>query len=107
MPGDSGVLVVARVRFTNTSAHETAGAAGTRHSPRPLWGRKIFSKLGRNAPRGRSRERNYINVIASAAKQSILSLRGDMDCFVATLLAMTVTTNILGCLKIESDSSVG
>jgi hypothetical protein len=28
-------------------------------------------------------------VIASAAKQSILSLRGKMDCFVASLLAMT------------------
>jgi hypothetical protein len=24
---------------------------------------------------------NYINVIASGAKQSILSLRGEMDCF--------------------------
>ena len=37
MPGDSGVLVVTRVRSTNTSAHEAAGAAGTRHFPRPLW----------------------------------------------------------------------
>jgi len=36
MPGDSGVLVVTRVRSTNKSAHEAAGAAGTRHSPRPL-----------------------------------------------------------------------
>src|ERR1700687_787583 len=38
MPGDSGVLVVTRVRSTNTSAHEAAGATGTRHSPRPRWG---------------------------------------------------------------------
>jgi hypothetical protein len=52
MPGDSGVLVVARVRSTTTIAHETAGAAGTRHSPRPPRGRKIFAKLGRIAPRG-------------------------------------------------------
>ena len=37
MPGDSGVLVVTRVRSTNTSAHEAAGAAGIRRSPRPLW----------------------------------------------------------------------
>src|SRR3981189_1584737 len=37
MPGDSGVLVVTRVRSTNKSAHEAAGATGTRHSPRPLW----------------------------------------------------------------------
>jgi len=28
-------------------------------------------------------------VIASGAKQSILPLRGEMDCFVASLLAMT------------------
>src|SRR5713101_3475800 len=35
------------------SAHETAGAAGTRHSPRPPWGRKINANLGRIAPRGR------------------------------------------------------
>src|SRR6202521_3215187 len=37
MPGDSGVLVVTRVRSTNKSAHEAAGALGTRRSPRPLW----------------------------------------------------------------------
>ena len=30
-----------------------------------------------------------LHVIASEAKQSILSFRGAMDCFVATLLAMT------------------
>jgi len=35
MPGDSGVLVVTRVRSTTTSAHEAAGATGIRHSPRP------------------------------------------------------------------------
>src|SRR5712664_3685115 len=36
MPGDSGVLVVTRVRSTTIIAHETAGALGIRHSPRPL-----------------------------------------------------------------------
>src|SRR5450755_653627 len=35
------------------SAHEAAGAAGTRHSPRPPWGRKINANLGRIARRGR------------------------------------------------------
>jgi hypothetical protein len=40
MPGDSGVLVVARVRSTTIIAHETAGAAGIRHSPRPYWGER-------------------------------------------------------------------
>src|SRR5450755_4917780 len=37
MPGDSGVLVVTRVRSITTIAHEAAGALGIRHSPRPLW----------------------------------------------------------------------
>src|SRR5712692_11595699 len=37
------------------SAHETAGATGTRHSPRPPWGRKIFPELGRIVSRGRER----------------------------------------------------
>src|SRR5229473_109209 len=36
MPGDSGVLVVTRVLSTTPFAHETAGAAGIRHPPRPL-----------------------------------------------------------------------
>jgi hypothetical protein len=36
-------------------AHETAGATGTRHSPRPPWGREIYQRLGRNASRARSR----------------------------------------------------
>src|SRR5450631_4901669 len=35
------------------SAREAAGAAGTRHSPRPPRGRKIQQRLGRNAPRDR------------------------------------------------------
>src|SRR5712664_2817163 len=37
MPGDSGVLVVTRVRSITIIAHETAGALGIRRSPRPLW----------------------------------------------------------------------
>jgi hypothetical protein len=50
--------------------------------------------------------RNPINVIASAATQSIfLSSRGPMDCFAA--LAMTVLQRIVfGCLKIESALSL-
>jgi hypothetical protein len=88
MPGDAGVLVVTRVRSTNQNAHETAGAAGIRHSPRPHLGGGFKQRLGRFASRGRSRTRNYVNVIASAAKQSILPLRREMDCFAA--LAMTV-----------------
>jgi hypothetical protein len=54
MPGDSGGLVVTRVRSTTTIAHETAGASGIRHSPRPQ-GREIYQRLGRMARRGRER----------------------------------------------------
>jgi hypothetical protein len=68
------------------SAHETAGAAGTRHSPRPPWGREINAQLGRVAPRG---------------TKSRLKL-GHRHCFVASLLAMTVLDNCCRCLKSES-----
>src|SRR5450631_1553700 len=46
MPGDSGVLVVTRVRSTTTIAHETAGALGIRHSPRPLRGERFINGSG-------------------------------------------------------------
>ena len=39
MPGDSGVLVYSCAFYQCKSAHEAAGAAGTRRSPRPLWAR--------------------------------------------------------------------
>ena len=53
MSGDSGVLVVTRVRSTIIIAHETAGALGIRHSPRPLSGGWFLARLGCSAPRGR------------------------------------------------------
>src|SRR5450432_1499519 len=46
MPGVSGVLVVTRVRSTTTIAHETAGALGIRHSPRPLRGERFINGSG-------------------------------------------------------------
>ena len=51
--GDSGVLVVTRVLSTTTSAHEAAGATGTRRSPRPLFqGRDVSGKLPGVSRRG-------------------------------------------------------
>src|SRR5882757_5348256 len=44
--GDSGVLVVTRVRSTTTSAHEAAGAAGIRRSPRPRKGGRFTNASG-------------------------------------------------------------
>jgi hypothetical protein len=67
------------------TAHETSGAASTRSSLRPLIsGRKVAGK-----PRAKhvARSRNYVRVIASAAKQSMSRHNERMDCFAA--LAMT------------------
>jgi hypothetical protein len=55
MPGDSGVLVVTRVRSIATIAHEAAGATGTRHSPRPPWGREINATTRAHRAAGRER----------------------------------------------------
>ena len=78
----------AHVRTLLPIAHETAGAARIRHSLRPLFGEgvRIPANLGRNAPRECER---MFSVIArsEATKQSILSLRREMDCFAS--LAMT------------------
>src|SRR5229473_7014102 len=56
------------------SAHETAGAAGTRHSPRPHWGERFAARLGRVASRG-ANVCLELTVIASsdATRQPIFS----------------------------------
>jgi len=73
-------------------AHETAGAARIRHSLRPLIseGENYLQTSG-------AMRRGIIQlcldhhpVIASEAKQSI-ARQGKMDCFVASLLAMTAS----------------
>jgi hypothetical protein len=52
MPGDAGGPVVATLVCHQLFAHEAAGAAGTRHSPRPLFrGMRFCAQLGRIAPR--------------------------------------------------------
>jgi hypothetical protein len=53
MPGESGWTCGDDARvLTSPFAREAAGAAGTRHSPRPLFGRKIHAQLGRYPRRG-------------------------------------------------------
>src|ERR1700712_1348421 len=68
-------------------ACETAGAARTRSSPRPLHFRRVheMENFGRHAPR--ERERMSHNVIASEAKQSSKPRKERLDCFAT--LAMT------------------
>src|SRR5450631_1795233 len=73
--GRSGVLVVTRVRSTTTIAHETAGASGTRHSPRPSLGREINADLGRTAPRGRDRVFDEFECAAILVERSDDSLQ--------------------------------
>jgi len=53
MPGDSGVLVVARVRSTNTKCTRGRGCSGHPAFPTPFMGREINAQLGRIAPRDR------------------------------------------------------
>jgi antitoxin CptB len=53
--GDSGVLVVTRVRSTATKCTRDRGCSGHPAFPTPSQGRKIQQRLGRFAPRGRER----------------------------------------------------
>jgi hypothetical protein len=53
MPGDSGVLVVARVRSTTTKCTRGRGCNGHPAFPTPSSGRRILQRLGRSARRDR------------------------------------------------------
>src|SRR3979411_2182464 len=112
MPGDSGVLVYSCAFLPMQSAHEPAGAAGTRRSPRPLLGGRFMHNSGASR---RGVVKSYLKFDPSlpaknakrwrkgalATKQSIRSLRGKMDCFAS--LAMTAQRLIVcGCLKLGS-----
>jgi len=92
MPGVSGVTVVTTLVCCFYFAHKAAGALSARHSLRPL----IFRGEGLVHNPGALR-RGIVSacfaVIASEAKQSILSLCGTMDCFAS--LAMTVPIKLL------------
>src|SRR5712664_4170648 len=71
-PGDSGVLVLARVLSTTTSAHEAAGAKGIRRSPRPLSGER-FHATPRALRAARARVCGWSCVLSSLrAQQSAL-----------------------------------
>jgi hypothetical protein len=85
MPGDPGATVVTNAR-AYYSPRAAAGATGTRHSPRPLSGERDMHNSGASR---RENAEVYLAVIASEAKQSISPRDERMDCFVASLLAMT------------------
>jgi hypothetical protein len=74
------------------SAHEAAGAAGIRHSPRPLGAKVIATPRALRVARRKSYAGIYqrhceptgranARPMTGSAKQSTLSFRGKMDCF--------------------------
>jgi hypothetical protein len=92
MPGDSGVLVVTRVRSTTTKCTRGRGCNGHPAFPTPFMGREINANLGRNVPRDRE-------VVCGIRATSLRGAKrrsnpyfhcGKMDCFAS--LAMTVST---------------
>src|ERR1700674_128617 len=86
MPGDFGATAVnTRVHLVLPIRTRGCGCTGHPAFPTPSFGRKIHQRLGRVARR--ELFPCLETVIASEAKQSILSLRGEMDCFAE--LAMT------------------
>jgi len=68
MPGDPGATVVTNARaFYTTRA--AAGAAGTRHSPRPLLGERFMHNSGA------SRRENAEMCLAVIASQRVARMR--------------------------------
>src|SRR5260221_14422276 len=110
MPGDSGVLVVTRVRSTTTKCTRGRGCNGHPAFPTPSFGRELPAQPGRIAPRDRE--------CASEIRTPSLRANGSRECapddrlreaihsvFLATLwnlrFAMMVQNPLLpGCLKI-------
>src|SRR6202011_5581841 len=75
MPGDPGATVVTTLVCYQHTAHEAAGATGTRHSPRPPMGERFKQASGASR---RENAKLYLAVLArsEATKQSTLpSLR--------------------------------
>src|SRR5260221_7175860 len=93
MPGYSGVTVVTTLVCSLPCCTRGCGRIERPAFPAPSdWRvRKFLANLGRIRPRDRGCLRG--NVIASGAKQSILPLLGEMDCFAP--LAMTRCSGLL------------
>ena len=91
-----------RVLSTNTKCTRGCGCNGHPAFPTPSLGGRFINASGALRGEGEKLYREF-HVIASEAKQSILPLRREMDCFAS--LAMTVLhLNRRGSLKIESEA---
>src|ERR1700681_3191648 len=75
MPGDSGVLVVTRVRSTTTKCTRGRGCNGHPAFPTPSLGERFHAQLGRIAPRGREVAFVIGTVIARSAATLTPSFR--------------------------------
>src|SRR3981081_849885 len=80
--GDSGVLVVTRVRSTTTKCTRGRGCNGHPAFPTPSLGGSVINASGASHGEGVNACLEF-HVIASEAKQSISPRKGRMDCFVA------------------------
>jgi hypothetical protein len=78
MPGDSGVLVVTRVRSITTKCARGRGCSGHPAFPTPSKGAE---DLGRIAPRDRERVFAIVVIARSPCDEAIHSLCGEMNCF--------------------------
>src|SRR5258707_3302529 len=99
--GRSGVLVVTRVRSTNTKCTRDRGCSGHPAFPTPFCfpGRKIHQRLGRTAPRDREVVSGIRAPSLRAKRSNPFFLFGKMDCF--------ALNDGPGCLKIESGNRAG
>jgi hypothetical protein len=85
-----------------TNAHEAAGAAGTRHSPRPHWAQGFCKGSGASRREARHRVGNWGRHCEEQRDEAIHSyFFPAMDCF-ASLAMTALQLTVFGSLKIES-----
>jgi hypothetical protein len=87
-------------------AHQAAGASSARHSLRPLSGERNENSRPRGKTLGEIAD-SYLAVIASAAKQSILSFCCAMDCFAALAMMLWAVLKLKSVSLLSQLSSPG
>jgi hypothetical protein len=90
--GDSGVLVVTRLRSTTTTAHEAAGALGIRRSPRPQGAEDFMHDSGALRCEVANVCLDLTSLRGAKRRSNPYFLCGEMDCFAS--LAMTGWTRL-------------
>ena len=108
MPGDSGVLVVARVRSTNTKCTRGRGCNGHPAFPTPSMGGRIHAQLGRFASRVRSRMLTRSRMWTRRHSGMVRRTRPGISRFRVRCFASPRNDGygFTRCLKIESIASI-